>query len=58
MKSINKSLKLSSRKDYYNSIDYYDNYIENPDIYFINKGVWINWCNLLSYDTHNFIQTK
>ncbi len=32
--------------------------IKNPDIYFLNKGVWVNWCDFLGYDTSLFIPTK
>jgi len=58
IKIINKCLKLSSKFDYYNSKDIHENFIENPNIYFLNKGVWINWCDFLGYDTSKFIQTK
>jgi superfamily II DNA or RNA helicase len=58
IKSVNKCLNLTSRSDYSNSKDNHDNYIENPDKYFLNKGVWINWCDFLGYDTSLFIPTK
>ena len=58
IKSINKSLKLTSRIDYINSKETHEKFIENPDRYFLNKGVWINWCDFLGYDTSLFIQTK
>jgi hypothetical protein len=58
IKSINKSLKLTSRIDYHNSKEKHENFIENPDKYFLNKGVWINWCDFLGYDTSLFIPTK
>jgi superfamily II DNA or RNA helicase len=58
IKSINKYLNLTCRIDYYNSKEKHENFIENPDKYFINKGVWINWCDFLGYDTSLFIPTK
>ena len=58
IKSINKCLNLTSRIDYINSKEKHEKFIENPDKYFINKGVWINWCDFLGYDTSEFIQTK
>lgn len=58
IKSINKYLNLNSRSDYSNSKINHDNYIENPDKYFSIKGVWINWCDFLGYDTSLFIPTK
>ena len=58
IKSINKSLKLNSRIDYINSKETHEKFIENPDRYFLNKGVWINWCDFLGYDTSLFIPTK
>ena len=58
IKSINKCLNLTSRIDYINSKEKHEKFIENPDIYFTNKGVWTNWCDFLGYDTSEFIQTK
>jgi len=58
VKTINKSLKIKSRDNYNQLKDIHENFIENPDIYFLKKGVWINWCNFLGYDTTKFIQTK
>ncbi len=58
IKSINKCLNLTCRIDYYNSKERHENFIENPDKYFLNKGVWINWCDFLGYDTSLFIPTK
>jgi len=58
IKSINKCLNLNSRFDYLNSKDIHENFIENPDKYFLEKGVWVNWCDYLGYDTNKFIQTK
>jgi superfamily II DNA or RNA helicase len=58
IKSINKYLNLTCRIDYYNSKEKHENFIENPDKYFSIKGVWINWCDFLGYDTSLFIPTK
>jgi len=58
VKTINKCLNLNSRKDYLNSKEIHENFIENPDKYFLEKGVWVNWCDYLGYDTNKFIQTK
>jgi superfamily II DNA or RNA helicase len=58
IKFINKCLKLTSRIDYYNLKEKHENFIENPDKYFLNKGVWVNWCDFLGYDTSLFIPTK
>ena len=58
IKSINKCLNLTSRIDYHNSKERHEKFIENPDKYFLNKGVWINWCDFLGYDTSLFIPTK
>ena len=33
-------------------------YIENPDKYFKENGVWTNWYEFLGLDTTKFIQTK
>jgi len=58
IKTINKCLNLNSRFDYLNSKENHENFIENPDKYFLEKGVWVNWCDYLGYDTNKFIQTK
>jgi len=58
IKSINKYLNLTCKIDYYNSKEKHENFIENPDKYFSIKGVWINWCDFLGYDTSLFIPTK
>jgi len=58
IQNINKSLKLNSRNDYLESREKHEYYIENPEMYFIKKGVWINWCDFLNYDTSKFIKTK
>jgi len=55
---INKSLKLQSRTDYYKSKDIHNNYIDDPYNYFLQKGVWNNWCDFLGYDTSILIPTK
>lgn len=58
IQSINKSLNLESRQDYYNNRNKHSDFIENPDNYFIKKGVWINWNDYLGYDTSKLIATK
>jgi len=58
IKNININLKIKSKKEYLNFKDIHNNYIENPDIYFTNKGVWDNWSDFLGYDTCLFIPTK
>lgn len=58
IKSINKYLNLSSRIDYSNSKEKHEKFIENPDKYFLDKGVWISWCDFLGYETSHFLQTK
>jgi len=58
IQSINKSLNLESRQDYYNNRNKHNNFIENPDNYFIRKGIWISWNDYLGYDTSKLIATK
>ena len=58
VKSINKYLNLNSRIDYINSKDKHEKFIENPDIYFTKKGVWVNWCDFLGYEISHVLQTK
>lgn len=58
VKNLNINLNIKSKKDYYLSRTIHDNYIENPEKYFINNGVWENWSDFLGYDTSLFLQTK
>ena len=58
IQSLNIGLKITSKNEYYLSRDKHINYIQNPDKYFTNKGVWINWSDFLSYDKSQFIETK
>jgi predicted helicase len=57
-KRINVSLNIKSKNEYYLSRNIHQNYIENPDKYFTNNGVWTNWKDFLGYDTSLFLQTK
>ena len=54
--SINKELNLLSLEDYTKSKIIHINFIDNPEEYFKNKGVWINWYHFLGVNTYIFIQ--
>ena len=58
VKSINISLKIKSKKEYMESQDIHNNYINFPEEYFKNKGVWNNWYDFMGVNTSIFIQNK
>lgn len=60
VKLINKELNIQSIKEYIskNTKRKHENYIDDPDKYFRQKGVWIDWCDFLNIDRNNFIQNK
>ncbi len=58
VKSINRELKVSSIEDYYNKKDIHEHYIEEPEKYFRNNGVWRNWYDFMGINTSIFIQNK
>ena len=56
--SINKSLNIQSKKEYFERKSSHINYIEEPEEYFKRKGVWNNWYDFIGVDTKKFIQSK
>ena len=56
--SINKSLNIQSKKEYFERKSSHNNYIEEPEEYFKRKGVWNNWYDFIGVDTKKFIQSK
>lgn len=58
IRQLNKELNFSSKEEYVASKLIHQNYIDNPDKYFILKGVWKNWYHFLYIDTSIFIQNK
>ena len=58
VKSINKSLNIQSKLEYFNSNLIHRNFIRNPEEYFKLKGVWSDWYDFMGTDTKNFIQSK
>lgn len=54
----NQILGVSSKREYANSRQHREGYIENPDIYFTAKGVWGGWYDYLGVDVKLFIQNK
>jgi len=53
-KEYNKENNITSKMEYYENIKK----IDNPEDYFKNKGVWINWYDFFGYDTSIFIPSK
>jgi len=58
VKQLNKELNIQSKEEYVEIKDKHKNYIENPEEYFILKGVWTNWYEFIGVDTEKFIQDK
>jgi predicted helicase len=56
--SINKNLKIKSKRDYVQSQSIHDCFIYDPENYFKLKGVWKGWYDFMSVDTSSFIKTK
>jgi superfamily II DNA or RNA helicase len=56
--SINKSLNIQSKAEYFERKSVHINYIEEPEEYFKRKGVWNNWYDFIGVDTKKFIQSK
>lgn len=58
IKMLNKIHEIKSKKEYVESKEKHIMYIENPEIYFKNKGVWKCWLDFLAIDTKIYIQGK
>ena len=58
IRSINISLNIQSKKEYIESINIHNNYIQFPVEYFKSKGVWNNWYDFMGTDTTKFIKDK
>ncbi len=58
IKSINIELKVSSIQDYVDKKSIHMNYVEDPEKYFRNNGVWRNWYDFMGTDTSIFISNK
>jgi superfamily II DNA or RNA helicase len=56
--SVNKSLDIQSKAEYFERKSVHINYIEEPEEYFKRKGVWTNWYDFIGVDTKKFIQSK
>ncbi len=63
IQQINKELNIQSKEQYscettIKKYDQYTEYIQNPDKYFMLKGVWSNWYDFLGVDTKKFLRNK
>jgi superfamily II DNA or RNA helicase len=58
MKQLNKCMKIKSMKEYKDNKDKHEMYIEEPEKYFTEKGVWSNVCDFLNIDTARYITLK
>ena len=58
IRSINRSMNIQSKKEYYLSRHNHNNFIISPEEHFKSKGVWTNWYDFMGVDTTKFIQSK
>ena len=58
MKQLNKCMKIKSMKEYKNTKDIHEMYIEEPEKYFTEKGVWSNVYDFLNIDTSKYKKSK
>ena len=58
MKSINRGLLISSKREYVRMEHRHSNFIHNAEEYFKVKGVWTNWYDFMGVDTMKFIKSK
>jgi superfamily II DNA or RNA helicase len=58
VKSINHSLDIQSKKEYFEKKHIHCNFIDFPEEYFKANGVWTNWYDFMGVDTTKFIQSK
>jgi superfamily II DNA or RNA helicase len=58
VRSINSSLNIKSKKEYFQQQRIHINFIASPEEYFKLKGVWNNWYDFMGVDTTKFIQSK
>jgi hypothetical protein len=57
IREINKSLCITSKKEYNDSESRNCVYKNDTDNYFIQKGVWVSWYHFMGLDTSGFIQS-
>lgn len=55
IRSLNKSLGITSEKEYILSQGKHPQYIENAELYFKSKGVWRGWRDYLDINEYNFL---
>lgn len=58
IQSINSSLQIKSKKEYMDTKNSHNNFIDSPEVYFKRKGVWNGWYDFMGVDTTKFIQSK
>jgi predicted helicase len=56
--SLNKELNIQSKEQYVKIKDKHKNYIDDPEGYFKEKGIWSDWYDFIGIDTKKFIQDK
>jgi superfamily II DNA or RNA helicase len=55
---LNQELNIDSIQKYNDCKQNHSHFIEDPVIYFGNKGVWHNWYHFMGIETQHYIQTK
>lgn len=55
---INSELHIRSIQEYMDSKPLHNHYIDNPETYFKERGVWNGWYHFFGCNTNSLIQTK
>ncbi len=55
---LNQELNIDSIQKYNECKKNHSHFIEDPVMYFGNKGVWHNWYHFMGIETQHYIQTK
>jgi superfamily II DNA or RNA helicase len=58
VRSINSSLNITSKDEYFQQQNVHIHFIPTPEEYFIEKGVWNNWYDFMGVGTNEFIPSK
>lgn len=58
VRSVNHDLYIQSKPEYIEKQQSHCHYIPNPEEYFKQKGVWVDWYDFMGVNRTQFIQTK
>ncbi len=58
VRAINRELNVNSISDYHAKRDAHIEYVEDPEKYFMEHGVWRGWYDFMGIDTSKYLQNK